>query len=544
MRKTKTFADPAVKTERPPSAGPVRKAPALEGGPGRVKRGGTPGSRRVGRLRADEAGAGADSAEVTLRGFGNRRAGARSGVQGKLAISAPGDREEQEADQVAATVVAGRRVARIGSLGIGGAGIGPSPAPRQPQAGPSGVPGSGSSPGGCCGRRGTVAASRIDVDRSSAPGRAPAALEDARIEGGLKAPSAGRPLTESIRSEMESRIGRDFSDVRVHDTQGDRETAAGVGAKAFTYRNHIWMGPGASAGDRGLMAHELTHVVQQGASGGQALPARASLVRGDVPTVARQPGPRSRTGSRGQGQRLLEIRFDQTPARIDTSKGIDEITRDFYSIPIPLIPPGTSIPAGPLLTLGRYGCGLRRYGLTVDDFSLTYRLRERDMQHSAHPFMSGSGLQTVECWSNHVEVTARLRNTIYLPNDLATHPCLTGQDARQFRAETLAHEQGHESDNTRAAEETLRELRGRLAFTFGVGRLMARIAITSDPEGFAADSFQALDETLERLRGEYEVVYARKSAEYAAQRDPHDREFLTIKLHLLEQARARGLGSR
>jgi hypothetical protein len=71
---------------------------------------------------------------------------------------------------------------------------------------------------------------------------------------------------------MESGLGADFSSVRVHDTASDRSDAHRLNAKAFTYGEHIWMGPGASSSDRKLMAHELTHVVQQSAAPRQDSP--------------------------------------------------------------------------------------------------------------------------------------------------------------------------------------------------------------------------------------------------------------------------------
>ncbi|MEM7505608.1 MAG: DUF4157 domain-containing protein [Pseudomonadota bacterium] len=76
-------------------------------------------------------------------------------------------------------------------------------------------------------------------------------------------PGAGRPLPQSVRSFMEPRFGVDFSDVRIHDTASDRKTAARIGARAFTHRGDIWMGEGETVENRRLMAHELTHVVQQ-----------------------------------------------------------------------------------------------------------------------------------------------------------------------------------------------------------------------------------------------------------------------------------------
>ncbi|MEM7270541.1 MAG: DUF4157 domain-containing protein, partial [Pseudomonadota bacterium] len=76
-------------------------------------------------------------------------------------------------------------------------------------------------------------------------------------------PGPGRPLPASVRQFMEPRFGFDFSDVRIHDAPTDRHAAERIGARAFTHRHHIWMGDGESVENRRLMAHELTHVVQQ-----------------------------------------------------------------------------------------------------------------------------------------------------------------------------------------------------------------------------------------------------------------------------------------
>jgi hypothetical protein len=89
------------------------------------------------------------------------------------------------------------------------------------------------------------------------------ALEDAGTEARIKSPGGGRPLTEGVLSKMEAGLGADFSGVRIHDTATDQADAGRLNAKAFAYRNHVWLGKGASDTDHKLMAHELTHVVQQ-----------------------------------------------------------------------------------------------------------------------------------------------------------------------------------------------------------------------------------------------------------------------------------------
>ena len=78
-------------------------------------------------------------------------------------------------------------------------------------------------------------------------------------------PDSGAPLSGAVRERIEPVLGADLSSVHVHTSPAARESARSLRAKAFTYRNHIWVGPGQSADDVELMAHEATHVVQQGA---------------------------------------------------------------------------------------------------------------------------------------------------------------------------------------------------------------------------------------------------------------------------------------
>ncbi|MFD7582753.1 DUF4157 domain-containing protein [Kitasatospora sp. NPDC059817] len=73
--------------------------------------------------------------------------------------------------------------------------------------------------------------------------------------------SGGRSLDGATRADMESRLGADFSDVRIHDDSAARSSAAEIGARAYTSGNHVVIGDG--GGDRHTLAHELTHVLQQ-----------------------------------------------------------------------------------------------------------------------------------------------------------------------------------------------------------------------------------------------------------------------------------------
>lgn len=119
-------------------------------------------------------------------------------------------------------------------------------------------------------------ASAQDVQRS-ALGAKNAEITDTALEGRIKTPSGGRPLPDSVRGEMEPQFQADFSNVRVHDSAQDRADTRKLNARAFAFGNHIWMGPGESTSNRKLMAHELTHVVQQGGAA-RKKPSRLSKV--------------------------------------------------------------------------------------------------------------------------------------------------------------------------------------------------------------------------------------------------------------------------
>ena len=75
----------------------------------------------------------------------------------------------------------------------------------------------------------------------------------------LRAP--GRPLDDDTRTEMEARLGADFSNVRLHTDTFAQASAAELGARAFTSGNHVVIG--ADGSHKHTLAHELTHVIQQ-----------------------------------------------------------------------------------------------------------------------------------------------------------------------------------------------------------------------------------------------------------------------------------------
>ena len=79
--------------------------------------------------------------------------------------------------------------------------------------------------------------------------------------------SPGRPLNLSLQQEMGQRFGHDFSQVRVHSGEAAKQSAREMNAQAYTVGHNIVFGAGrlapTSHDGRRLIAHELTHVVQQ-----------------------------------------------------------------------------------------------------------------------------------------------------------------------------------------------------------------------------------------------------------------------------------------
>ena len=148
----------------------------------------------------------------------------RLGLQTKLKVNEPGDIYEREADRVADQVMAAPTHSTI------------SEAPPRIQRF------SGQSQG------------QVDAVPASV-GQALASL--------------GRPLEPALRQDMEQRFGHDLSNVRVHTDPRAVESARAVSARAYTVGRDIIFADGQYAPDskpgRKLLAHELTHTIQQSA---------------------------------------------------------------------------------------------------------------------------------------------------------------------------------------------------------------------------------------------------------------------------------------
>jgi hypothetical protein len=136
----------------------------------------------------------------------------------------------------------------------------------------------------------------------------------------------GHALDAATRVHFEPRFGHDFSRVRVHADDLAAESAAAVGASAYTVGQHIVFHAGAyrptSAAGRNLIAHELAHTVQQGNA---TLPQRLTLLDSDsageqnaesasrAVNAGQQPDTTSRTGIALARQMLTRTRDEDSP---------------------------------------------------------------------------------------------------------------------------------------------------------------------------------------------------------------------------------------
>lgn len=146
-------------------------------------------------------------------------------IQPKLAIGTVGDIYEQEADRIAEQVTAKPALPPVSSVPL-----------------------------------------LIQRFRGQSNGQsdiAPASVEQALA-------GSGSPLEPTLRQDMEQRFGYDFSHVRIHTDSRAAESAQAVNALAYTLGKDVVFGAGEfsphSAKGRRLLAHELTHAVQQGST--------------------------------------------------------------------------------------------------------------------------------------------------------------------------------------------------------------------------------------------------------------------------------------
>ena len=245
----------------------------------------TPPASRSLQQRLGNEGTRALAAQLVARNAGPApEAGCASGC-GQLIVSNPGDAMEVEADRVADAVM------RMPAPGNAAAGV---------------------APGGA-----TTVVQRYSEGAAIAD-TSPAVESDVRTLQG-----EGSPLPPATREFFESRMDTDFSKVRVNTGGRASQTAKSLGARAFTVGSSITFGEGEYAPEslegKKLLAHELTHVVQQdGAGRGKGHGQRAAA----VPPISRAAAPQLQAAWYNFDIPFTDYQFDPSLEGVKTAAGV------------------------------------------------------------------------------------------------------------------------------------------------------------------------------------------------------------------------------
>lgn len=197
----------------------------------------------------------------------------KGAVQAKLAIAQPNGRYEQEADEMTERVVAGERISGHNNASQP-PGTMNAPAVQARAAEPASMEleeqKEQPETENILRRKPIFESEDKEPDLVQTKADSPAsASSGASLRNKLSwSGGAGQPLPEDTQTEMESSFGEDFSGVRIHADSGANQMNRSLNARAFTHGKDIYFKEGqydtnSKEGQR-LLAHELTHVVQQG----------------------------------------------------------------------------------------------------------------------------------------------------------------------------------------------------------------------------------------------------------------------------------------
>lgn len=212
------------------------------------------------------------AAQVVARSAAPGPAGVSSPSPGQLSISHPDDASEREAEQVAAAVM--RMPEPTPQRSINSPSIRGTPAPLIQRR--------------CaqCEEEDKGAKVQRKEISAEAPHVSPTVSADIRALNGV-----GSPLPAATRAFFEPRFGADFSQVRVHTDTHAARTASSISAKAFTVGRDIVFGAGQFAPDSAigqhLLAHELTHTIQQRATSTSVSPVTCHDVQSSKSNISR-----------------------------------------------------------------------------------------------------------------------------------------------------------------------------------------------------------------------------------------------------------------
>lgn len=287
------------------------------------------------------------------RALGNHAVGLM--LQTKLTVNQPGDMYEQEADRVADQVMRMPEPGRVAASAAAGSTLN-----LQRKC--------------SCESSGTKCAACAEEQESLLQRSAsdPAAVESAPpiVFDALGSP--GQPLDWATRSFFEPRFGYDFGNVRVHTDGTAAASARAINALAYTARENVVFATGQYAphspsGAR-LIAHELTHVVQQRSGSDRGAQIRRQQPGASPPQKPDTPKPTPSAG----GLQIQVVTADQYA--LLTGKPADQLPEGKYVPLQEVVLPGAGLglasPPLPGLPIPESATGILWEGSHVSDFAV------------------------------------------------------------------------------------------------------------------------------------------------------------------------------
>jgi hypothetical protein len=163
--------------------------------------------------------------------------------------------------------------------------------------------------------------------------------------------SGGQRLDAATRAFMEPRFGHDFSQVRVHTDERAVEAAESVSALAYTIGSEIVFAAGhyspATAEGQRLIAHELTHVVQQDAGAPQGTDLNDGIALSS-PFDGSERAAEAAAEAVSQGRNAAAIAHAEPSAHAGAGGVTVQRDEDDDRLKLQTFPPGIHMPIGPL----------------------------------------------------------------------------------------------------------------------------------------------------------------------------------------------------
>lgn len=196
--------------------------------------------------------------------------------------------------------------------------------------------------------------------------------------------NGGDSLPLNVRESMEKSFSADFSNVKIHHDSESEQANNKLNANAFTYGNHIFFSSGKfnpnSQNGGKLLAHELTHVIQQGA------PSRINIQRDE-----------EESSSEPREERPFEFNFDLLPPSLQFSLGQWMLEANTSQVALQfsqgLMRSRFGYNYGGNITLGtRYPSGSAELGFNPHSPELSFSLTQNQFRFGANTDLTNGGI--------------------------------------------------------------------------------------------------------------------------------------------------------